>query len=339
MTLEQATLAAQPTRALRLGVVLVVYKSNDVLPRCLASLTIALEQANLATPEVTTVVLVNNDVGEPVDTPNGHVWKQIVINSDSNSGFSPAVNSALPSVADTDYILLLNPDAQLAPDSLRILLDTARTHHAALVGPLLVDDDGHPHGPSERPFHSIRRELARQLLGTGRYGRNYGRRASRDGTARCLTGACLLVDRRFIDDVGGLDTTIHMYLEDVVLCWQAHLVGRPVVLALTARCQHALGGSTKGVNDRTSVALYLTILAARLEFIRRKSGSIGAGAMRLIFVTGACLRCTMGDVGYRRLQRIVIWWALTSGAPPQWHDGPHIAVPAFLAHDRDSTAL
>jgi N-acetylglucosaminyl-diphospho-decaprenol L-rhamnosyltransferase len=316
---------------IRLGVVLVAYKSNKVLPGCLASLATALHEAGLAQPKSVTVVLVNNDPGQAVNLPDEPVWEQIVINSDTNVGFSPAVNSALASIKDTDYMLLLNPDTRLAPNALSVMIDVALERHAALVGPLLTDEDGRPYGASERPFHSIPREMGRQLLGLTRFRHHYGRRALRDGTARCLTGACLLVEREFLDSVGGLDTTLCMYLEDVVLCWQAHAARQPVVLACEAKCQHALGGSTGGINFDSSIALYLMILGARVEFLRRRRGAFGVYAMRLLFVLGACLRCVRGDAQYRHRQQTVIWWALASGKLPEWQDGPYIELPAFIA--------
>lgn len=321
--------------AIRLGVVLVAYKSNEVLPGCLASLATALEAAGLAQPKSVRVVLVNNEPGQALNVPDEPVWEQIVINSDRNVGFSPAVNSALSRIKDTDYTLLLNPDTRLAPTALSVMIDVALERGAALVGPLLTDQDGHPHGASERPFHSIPREMGRQLFGLTRFRHHYGRRALRDGTARCLTGACLLVEREFLDSVGGLDTTLYMYLEDVVLCWQAHLARQPVVLAFAAKCQHALGGSTGGINFDSSIALYLMILGARVEFLRRRRGAFGVFAMRLLFVIGACLRCVRGDAHYRRRQQTVIWWALASGKLPEWRDGPYVELPAFLGGAAD----
>jgi len=317
--------------SIRLGVVLVAYKSNEVLPGCFACLTKALQVAGLAQPESVTVVLVNNDPGQMVNALDEPVWEQIMIDSETNVGFAPAVNSALESVADVDYVLLLNPDTRLAPNSLSLMIDTALERRAALVGPVLTGEDGRPHGASERPFHSIHREVGRQLLGLTRYHVHYGRKASRSGRARCLTGACLLVERGFLDSVDGLDTTIHMYLEDVMLCWQAHVARRPVILALDAKCQHSLGGSTGGINFRTSIALYLMILWARTEFVRRRKGVFGVYVMRLLFVIGACLRYAIGDAEERSRQQTVIWWALRSGKSPEWRDGPYIELPAFLA--------
>jgi GT2 family glycosyltransferase len=308
----------------------VAYKSNEVLPAGLASLAMALEVAGLNQPESTTVVLVNNEPGEPLNVPHDPPWTQIVIESSTNVGFSPAVNSALPSVADTDYVLLLNPDTRLARNALSVMINAALERHAGLVGPLLTDEDGCAHGPSERPFPSIRREVARQFLGISPNHLHYGRRAARDGTARCLTGACLLVEREFLDSVGGLDTTINMYLEDVMLCWQAHVARRPVVFAIDAKCQHALGGSAGGINFRSSAALHLMILWVRAEFVRRRRGTFGAVVMRALFASGACLRCLRGDREYRRMQQTVIWWSLMYGKAPGWRDGPQIELPKFL---------
>jgi GT2 family glycosyltransferase len=340
MTVERITPSERFSDPIHLGVVLVAYKSNEVLPECLASLTAALQSAGLAEPESVTVVLVNNDPGQAVDAPDEHVWEQIIIDSDTNLGFSPAVNLGLAAVSQTtDFVLLLNPDTRLSPTCLTEMLRIATGTGAALVGPVLVGPDGRPHGVSERPFHSVRREAARQLLGLGKRQSPYGRRAQRTGEARCLTGACLLAEHRFMLSVGGLDTSIRMYLEDVLLCWQAHEQHRPVLLAAQAQCQHALGGSSGGDDFRSSIGLHLTMLGARVEFMRRRAGRRGAFAMRTVIALGAVIRCALLSGEQRRKHLTTLHWAIVSGEPPEWRNGPHVELPAFFArneHERSA---
>jgi GT2 family glycosyltransferase len=132
----------------------------------------------------------------------------------------------------------------------------------------------------------------------------------------------MLVDGVFIRSVGGLDEQIAMYLEDVELCRRAGEAGRPVRLVLSARCGHALGGSSGEENFRASTGLHLTLLAARLEFIRRHEGRLAARVARLLILLGAATRVPLASLLRRpdlaRKHRATRVWALRSGKAPDW---------------------
>jgi GT2 family glycosyltransferase len=306
----------------RLGVAVVTYESADVLGAALAALDTALGATSAALLAAgTRVVIVDNASSAPPSPAElAHATVEVVA-SDRNLGFAPAANIALARLADTDAVLFLNPDARPAPDALALLLGAvAADPDVALAGPLLVGADGRPAGVSERPLHSVAREAAHQLL--GRRPPSAGRRARATGHARALTGACLLARRDVLDAAVGLDAALPMYLEDVELCARAHAQGRDVRLVTAARCGHDLGGSSGGVSFRRSLPLQLMLLAARVEFVRRRGGRAGAAAMRLLVASGALARSVVHAVGGHReaaaFQRALAAWALRSGAPPAW---------------------
>jgi GT2 family glycosyltransferase len=308
--------------SLKVAVIVVCYHSSGVIQGCIDALDEAVAAMSHASQPTVTLVLIANSAEEDIADVSCRESEVIRLRAPGNVGFSPAVNLGLEAVPDVDFVLLLNPDARLAVDCLEEMVRVARGRQAALVGPVLIGSDGQPHGASERPFHSLRREVAQQLLGAGRHQPPFGRRARNTGVARCLTGACLLADRRFLHSVDGLDTTIRMYLEDVMLCWNAHLQHRPVVLAMHAQCRHALGGSSAGDDFRSSIGLRLTMLGARVEFVRRRSGRLGAFGMRAVIAMGAALRCILPIGSKRQKHLVTLRWAVTSGDPPRWRDGP-----------------
>jgi GT2 family glycosyltransferase len=267
-------------------------------------------------------VLVANSPADHISQVTSRECTLVPVDAGGNLGFSPAVNLALASAPDADFVLLLNPDARLGKESLKVLLSTAVSWRAAVVGPLLCNELDEPNGISERPFHSVHREAATQFLGAERRRPPYGRRAYETGHARCLTGACLLVEATFLRAVGGLDTEISMYLEDVMLCWQAHQRGLGVAFAPSARCYHALGASAEGENFASSLGLHLTLLGARIAFVRRTSGAFRASLVRALIGIGAALRavCTSGP--RRRKHLSILRWTITSGKAPPWREGP-----------------
>lgn len=311
---------------LALGVVIVAHNSGDVLPECLRRLDRAVTTAATHLRGSAHVVVVDNRSETPVAAPGGLDALTVqVLRREENLGFPRAVNLGLRLLDETDAVLLLNPDAWLHPSALERLLHARERDGAALVGPLLVGDDDRPNGASERPFHSLGRELLQQLAPFALASPAAGEEARRTGRARCLTGACLLVDAELLRSLGGLDQMVPMYLEDVELCWSTHARGLPVVFAADARCLHALGGSSRGSSFKRTLKLYLTLLSARVEFVGRRRGSVAAAAMRGIMAVGAAARCAVsiarGDRRQAARQARVVTWAIASGKPPAWRDG------------------
>ena len=300
----------------------VTYNSGAVIVECIAALdrSVELAGARLSGPPALVIVDNRSRVRPEVRDASGRTTHRVLL--EHNLGFAPAVNRGLALVPGAERVLLLNPDARLEPRALETLLVEMEENRAALVGPILVGADGRPHGRSERPFHSPAREAVTQLAPCLMPRRPFGRRAAHTGAARALTGACLLVDGPFLRAVGGLDTTLAMYLEDMELCWRAHAAGRPVRLARDAHCGHALGGSSGQANFCASTGLHLMLLAARLEFIRRHQGTAAMLLARSFMFLGAAGRVALcalaGEPTLLRKHRVAMRWALRCGRPPRW---------------------
>lgn len=311
---------------IQLAVIVVCYRSNSLIQGCVDALDATLTAMPPDSRPGVDLVLVANSPEDHIEGVRSRECRLTLLRTTDNVGFSPAVNMGLEAVPDANFVLLLNPDALLDRDCLAILLAECTSRRAAVVGPILCDETGHPHGVSERPFHSVHREIATQLLGAERRRPPYGRRAYQTGEARCLTGACLLVEGAFLRAVGGMDTEVRMYLEDVMLCWHAHRRQRAVILAVRARCRHALGQSAEGANFASSLGLRLTLLGARVTFVRRTSGAVHAALVRMAVVAGAALRIALARGPKRQMHLAVLRWAIRSGSPPRWENGPLVDV-------------
>lgn len=104
--------------------IITTYHSDAVLPKCVAAL---------------------KDVGEIIVIDNGgttFIPNVTFLKNKHNLGFGRANNRALKKVK-TPYALLINPDAVLEENALALLLETLeRNPDAALVSPLLTEEDG-----------------------------------------------------------------------------------------------------------------------------------------------------------------------------------------------------
>ena len=135
-----------------------------------------------------------------------------VIETGENLGFGTACNRGAE-VADTPFVLFLNPDARLLPETLTALLTDAEAHpEAAAFGPCIMDADG-----------TVELPRARTLLDDG------PAMMAEVPKAACavdfLSGACLLVRHGAFQAIGGFDEAIFLYLEDDDLCLRLRAAG------------------------------------------------------------------------------------------------------------------
>jgi GT2 family glycosyltransferase len=202
----------------------------------------------------------------------------IFVNAD-NLGFGCAANQGFAR-SQGRYVLLLNPDAELTPGSLRHLIDRLDAHpEAAILGPRVTNTDGTNQG-SARTFPS----LLTAFFGRNTFLTNYfsGNRVSRrqtPGFDPCLTqpqsadwvsGACMLIRRQAVEAVGGFDEQFFLYWEDADLCWRLHDHGWQIVYDPQVRVMHKVGGSSRHASIRSLLAFHRS---AYLLYRKQVTGS------------------------------------------------------------------
>jgi N-acetylglucosaminyl-diphospho-decaprenol L-rhamnosyltransferase len=207
------------TNQLRLDVVIVSYRSRELVRRCLESL-----RENPASAR-TSVFVVDNDSNDgTVEMIRRHFPDVDVDASCQNLGFSMANNRALRR-GTSDYVLVLNPDTRLTEESLDSLLAIMeRRPDVGIIGPRLVCEDGEFDHASRRSFPTILGALG-HFTGVGRRterGRLAQYRAPdiRGGPVDAVNGAFMLMRRRALENVGLFDEGFWMYMEDLDLCFR-----------------------------------------------------------------------------------------------------------------------
>lgn len=217
-----------------IGVVVVTYESPpDLLARCLASV------AGSMGANVTDVVVVDNASARCPGIPEG---VRLIVRS-TNDGFGAAVNDGIAALAPTcSLVLLLNPDAALAPDSLArcvSVLVNADDRTVAVAPKMLLA--AQPQGPPTIDAVGIGvnhlGEAANRGLGQPDLGQ-YDRPEE-------VFGACFgaaLIRRSAFDPaaVGPVDERMFLYYEDVAWCWTAQLLGFRIVTEPTAVVHHVM---------------------------------------------------------------------------------------------------
>jgi N-acetylglucosaminyl-diphospho-decaprenol L-rhamnosyltransferase len=184
-----------------------------------------------------------------------------------NKGFSASNNRGIE-LSDGEYVLLLNPDAELLDGALATLVTCAENNpRAAVVGPAVLNPDGSVQANSRGRFPSLANLIGlnlwrvwQRLIGNATLSPRLPRGVA---PVDWVTGACMLVRRSAIQAVGMLDEGFFLYWEDVEWCHRMRDAGWDILLEPGARVIHHLGkaGAPRDAVDR----MYLESLDHYLE--------------------------------------------------------------------------
>jgi GT2 family glycosyltransferase len=140
-------------------------------------------------------------------------------------GFGAAANEVLEVVDGAAFYLLCHDDVALAPDAVRILVEEAFRSNAAVVGPKLVDWE-HP-----RQLLQVGQGMDHAGYGVPLVERGELDQSQHDAVRDVFTvpAPCVLVRADLFTEIGGFDEGISDFLDDVSLCWRAHVRCVPVL--------------------------------------------------------------------------------------------------------------
>ncbi|MGI5816643.1 MAG: glycosyltransferase family 2 protein [Armatimonadota bacterium] len=228
------------------SVCIVSWNVADDLRACLESVG---AQRNPPTFEI--IVADNASSDESVSMIREQFPEVELIVNDENLGFAKATNQTLRA-ARGRYLMMLNPDTVLQPDSLAKLVAVADAHpEAGIVAPRLIYPDGSLQYSCRR-FPTIAAAVYRNTL----FGRLFpGARPAAEYIMRdCdhdtehdvdwASGACLLIRREAYEQVGELDEGFVWGSEDVDYCFRMHRAGWSVLYSPVTDVVHAVGRST-----------------------------------------------------------------------------------------------
>ncbi len=207
-----------------------------------------------------------------------------------NKGFG-AGNNAGMRAASGRYYLLLNPDAWLTEGALDKLVAFSDEHpEAAVVGPRLLNPDGSLQR-SVRGYPSpwriateyffLRKLGPRTHALNAFFGEQFDHESVRE--AEYLFGACMLVRRKAVDEVGGFDEDFFLMSEEVDWCYRFREAGWKVLFYPDAEVFHVVGAS---LNPRQ----FHAIVRGHLQFLRKHRGEREAERARRVMLWGLRMR-------------------------------------------------
>jgi GT2 family glycosyltransferase len=255
-------------------------------------------------------------------------WVELIA-SEENLGF-PGGNNVGIARAKGRNILLLNPDTVILDDALQVMVHYIDQHvdigalGAKILNPDLSIQSSRRRFPTMLTaiFESTWLEsVAPPAILRDYYTRDLPDDESAD--VDWVTGACLMVPRLVIDQVGPLDEEYFMYSEELDWCRRIKDAGWRVIYLPQAQIIHHVGKSSEqAVTDR-----HINFQRAKLRYFRKYHGRWPTTLLRILLLLmygwQIVLEALKGMLGHRRplrWQRIRSYWqVLRSGLRPAGH--------------------
>jgi N-acetylglucosaminyl-diphospho-decaprenol L-rhamnosyltransferase len=300
-----------------LSILIVTWNSERWIERCLASIAEACDGVeyevviydNASTDStIARVGQAPSPVPSPVPSPiPGQAGAPAlhVIRATANDGFAAGTNRALAQSRGR-FVFFLNPDCELAPKALTLLVNFLdQNPQAAAAAPLLEDESG----DSQREFQLRRlptmRSFATEVL---LFDKLFPRNAT---TARYryrdadLThpirveqpaAAAFLIRREVFDEIGPLDERFApAWFEDVDYCRRLAAAGKDIFAVPAARARHFGGASLEHVG----LARFIEVWYRNMWLYARKWFTPGqAEGLRWMIIAGMLLRCVASVAGF-----------------------------------------
>ena len=242
------------------------------------------------------LVIVNNGEPSEIATEVAGSFGGRVIDGRGNVGYGAGANIGLRE-GTSEWSVVANPDLVWHPGSLDALLRAGeREPRAGSLGPALLNTDGSVY-PSARAIPSLRQGVGHAVLGriwrTNPWSREYHREHEHASTeqrpAGWLSGACLVLRRTAVEEVGGFDESYFMFFEDLDLGERLRDAGWLNLYVPAARVTHVQGVSWKAKPEPMIRAHH----ASAKQYLHRRYTGWYRAPLRWLITAGLSARQTL----------------------------------------------
>jgi GT2 family glycosyltransferase len=254
----------------RIDVVVVNWNSRDQLQHCVQSV---LQFGGTALGKL---IVIDNGSVDGSERCIESLSGVELVRAGRNLGFARACNLGAAR-GSSEFVMLLNPDTLLFPDSLSTSLEFMRSAEQVRVGIVGIQNVG-ADGVAQRscarfpkPASFLSHSLGLSSLFPGVFPDHFMREWAHD-TDRSVDhviGSCYLVRRTLWQELGGLDERFFVYLEDLDFSLRAHRLGWSTWFLARTRLFHKGGGTSEQIKARR---LFYS-LRSRLIYARKHFGT------------------------------------------------------------------
>ena len=269
----------------RVTAVIVSHNTRDLLLQSIESVV----QHGGNSVEV--VVVDNASADQSVEAVRENFPAVRIIANSENQGFASACNQGIESTA-SEYVLLLNSDAQLTPNALAILVDCLDVvPRCGAVGCVVRTPDGQVAITTRHFLTPFNQALELLLPFDGGQAKSSRRSYSprldpngRDCSVDWIEASCLLVRREALDQTGLFDERYFMYSEDEDLCYRLKAAGWLVCYTAGCTVVHLGGGSSASYGVQMLQHFYSSQMRFLLKWRGRSALSFYLLAMRSVLL-------------------------------------------------------
>ena len=281
-----------------LSIVIVSWNVCELLRQCLHSVE------NSINPEIKyEIIIVDNCSSDDSVAMLKTEFSQVclICNSD-NLGFAKAANQGMR-LSRGNCVLLLNPDVRLYEGAVDKMLSFLQANPGVgMVGPYMEGEDAFTRHDF---FNHL--SLGDSILGSsilGIFPPLLKRRASplafdKPVAVESLIGACLLVKREVIQQVGLLDEDYFMYVEDADWCYRVRKAGWLIYYLPSVAIYHQGGQSAARVPEK----MYVAIRKSRVLFLLKHRSRLEAILLSASYTLNSTFKMWLGDKNSRQTFR------------------------------------
>jgi len=244
------------SQSIDLSIIIVNWNTRDITLNCLRSV-----YENLKDGPTFEVILVDNGSKDgSVESIKADFPQGILIENKKNLGFAKANNLALERMRGR-YALFLNSDVMITPNSIQRMKEFMDLNpNVGAVGVQLLREDGSKQN-SVANFPSLATELLNKSLLRKMFPRKYFAKdfSHSPYEVESLIGACIMVRKETIDEIGPLDEDYFFFLEETDWCFRMKKAGWKIFHLPHIQVYHFQGQSVK-----RELAL------ARIEYFRSR---------------------------------------------------------------------
>ena len=279
-----------------ISIIVVNHNSRAHLDKCLSSL-----EGRLTQQDCELLVVDNNSSDGSQDMVERRFPQVQLISNQDNLGFARANNQAVrQSLAN--YYLFLNPDTLLSTEALDLMLEEMRKNtRVGAIGPALLDRESRYQVSFGR-----RVDFGAELLQKCFFNPYHRARLKHDPDTRdvgWLSGACLLVRRDVLIEVGAFDENFFLYFEDIDLCLRIKQKGYRLVYLPQAKVYHE-GGASTSLDETSSRFEYRK---SQLYFYQKHNSRVSLRLLRLYLFLKFSLGSLFGKRSKREEYRKTFW--------------------------------
>lgn len=207
------------------------------------------------------IIVVDNasqdDSVEKLTVAFGGLKQLHIVQNDANLGFAKGCNIGARK-ATSEYILFLNPDCVIYPETIPALVEVLQRHpDAGMVGGMLINPDGTEQAGGRRAMPTPWKVLVR-LTGLfhlkNRYPEifsdyllNQDEPKDQEIEVEATSGACMMMSRKAMEAAGCFDEGYFLHVEDLDCCMRMQRNGFKVFFVPKAKVTHQKGACG---NDR-----------------------------------------------------------------------------------------